>query len=604
MTFATYTSPLAPVDELAADLDWVQQRFAEQQHQDSRIAAQLRLASGLVRNVLRPFLGGVSTHGPLHIAVVGGAGTGKSSVVNLLLGRAVAESNPQAGFTRHPVAYMAKTSSAVWRNTDGLLSPLRLLEKPQPSNVDENVYQIREFLPAAGDDGLFRQTVVWDCPDVTTWHSINYLPRVMEVVSLADVVVYVASDERYNDEVPTQLLRLVLQAGKGVVCCLTKMREAEAEHLLNHFRAEVLARIPEATRIVSSIALPFLDPQVLADPAGQGSRWRQPLLTAVRWWMDRPEQTRTATVRGALDFLREKEGELLAAISGDLAALRTWRDLVEQGQVEFETRYFKEYLSSKQFHRFDQSFVKLIELLELPGIGKYVSKTLSVVRLPWNLLKNFYLQARGKSASQEMPEDPILQAGLQAWLDFLRVEVARRAGGHGLYRELDRALQGPLRSEAEARYRVCLPEFRRGLEAEVERTARAIYEDIEKNPTLLNSLRSLKFSVEAGLIIMVLLSGGINIWDPIIIVVITPLIQEITEFFGKQYVETRKAEARQRQKELMSQTVAKPLRDWLVSRPTTDGSSLERLEQIVQRLPQNLGRVRDAVQQRLGGPLR
>ena len=63
---------------------------------------------------------------------------------------------------------------------------------------------------------------------MTTWAAAGYVPRLLEVAALADVLVYVASDERYNDEVPTQFLKLLLQAGKPVVVCLTKMREADA----------------------------------------------------------------------------------------------------------------------------------------------------------------------------------------------------------------------------------------------------------------------------------------------------------------------------------------------------------------------------------------
>ena len=65
------------------------------------------------------------------------------------------------------------------------------------------------------------------------------MPRLLEVAGLADVIVYVASDERYNDEVPTQFLHLLLQAGKPVVVCLTKMREADAPALVAHFQKEV-----------------------------------------------------------------------------------------------------------------------------------------------------------------------------------------------------------------------------------------------------------------------------------------------------------------------------------------------------------------------------
>src|SRR5207244_4551034 len=105
---------------------------------------------------------------------------------------------------------------------------------------------------------LLNYFVVWDCPDMTTWAATGYVSRLIEVCGLADVIVYVASDERYNDEVPTQFLQLLLQAGKQVVVCLTKMREADAPAMIDHFRTVVLSRMPVKNAAV--VAIPWLSP--------------------------------------------------------------------------------------------------------------------------------------------------------------------------------------------------------------------------------------------------------------------------------------------------------------------------------------------------------
>ena len=77
--------------------------------------------------------------------------------------------------------------------------------------------------------------------------SAGYVNRLMEVAALADVVVYVASDERYNDEVPTQFLHLLIKAGKAVVV-LTKVRETDSA-LADHFRATFSDDFPSYRRI-------------------------------------------------------------------------------------------------------------------------------------------------------------------------------------------------------------------------------------------------------------------------------------------------------------------------------------------------------------------
>ncbi|MBO0698162.1 MAG: GTPase domain-containing protein, partial [Zavarzinella sp.] len=219
------------VSLLAADLAWLEDH-SRRQAAAAREAGQLRLAAALVRNVVGPFLEG-QANTPLHVAVVGGAGAGKSTVVNLLLSAPVAEANPQAGYTRHPTAYLPPSTPSGWSGHLGFLGPLRKLDQPARADLDEDVYQVRR-VPESASNPL-GDVVIWDCPDMTTWAASGYLPRLIEVAGLADVIVYVASDERYNDEVPTEFVHLLIRAGKAVVIVLTKMAEAQAPQLVEHF---------------------------------------------------------------------------------------------------------------------------------------------------------------------------------------------------------------------------------------------------------------------------------------------------------------------------------------------------------------------------------
>src|SRR2546423_13441041 len=108
------TSPVRLLcQELAEDLAWLEDH-ARKSPGHADLAVPLRFAGGLVRNVVAPYLEGHSP-APLHLAVVGGAGTGKSTVANLLCGAAVAEANPQAGYTRHPIAYARAAVAAAWQ---------------------------------------------------------------------------------------------------------------------------------------------------------------------------------------------------------------------------------------------------------------------------------------------------------------------------------------------------------------------------------------------------------------------------------------------------------------------------------------------------------
>src|SRR6516164_7958655 len=77
--------------QLADDLAWLE-KYGGGQPGLAVQAVELRLAAALVRNCIGPFLDGQPPV-PLHVAVVGGAGAGKSTVANLLTGSGLAESN-------------------------------------------------------------------------------------------------------------------------------------------------------------------------------------------------------------------------------------------------------------------------------------------------------------------------------------------------------------------------------------------------------------------------------------------------------------------------------------------------------------------------------
>ena len=226
--------------QLADDLGWLEEHCRRQPDQ-ATAAVRLRLAAALVRNCIGPALDDQPPT-PLHVAVVGGAGAGKSTVANCSAAPRRPRPTRRPASPAIPIAYTSANGALTWAGHLGFLGPLQRLTKPTPASLDEDVYQVRRVPADPTTYDLLKDFVVWDCPDMTTWAATGYVPRLLEVAGLADVIVYVASDERYNDEVPTQFLQLLLQAGKPVVVVLTKMREADAAPLIAHFQQEVVSR--------------------------------------------------------------------------------------------------------------------------------------------------------------------------------------------------------------------------------------------------------------------------------------------------------------------------------------------------------------------------
>jgi GTP-binding protein EngB required for normal cell division len=586
-------SARALTGQLADDLGWLEEHCRRQPDQ-ATAAVRLRLAAALVRNCIGPAIDDQPPT-PLHVVVIGGAGAGKSTVANLLSGAQAAEANPQAGFTRHPIAYTTVTGPLSWAGHVGFLGPLQRLTDACPSSLDDDVYQVRRIPADATTYDLLKDCVVWDCPDMTTWAAAGYIPRLLEAAALADVVVFVASDERYNDEVPTRFLKLILEAGKPVVAVLTKMREADADPLIAHFQTEVTAHMPPG--VVGCYAIPFLKPAQLADPARQAARYRIPLLNQVAALGASPALARRRSVFGADRFLVQGLGDLLSVARNDLDALQSWQGIVQTGRNEFVSRYNREYLNSEKFRGFDDALVRLMELLELPGVGRILSGALWLLRTPYRLLRGLAMKLLTRPDEISRPEQPVLDDAFNGWIDLLRKEAARRAEAHALWAHVAQGFQsGGLTEQARERFQQSMRSFQSSEAEEVDRTARNIYEALEKNPVVLYSLRGGKFALDVAAVAGSVAAGGIGWQDFIIAPLVASLTHQLVELLGWQVVDAQREQTRHRQQELLKQHLAGPMCDWLTKWPATGGSSFERLQQALSRIPSDMqqldGRVR------------
>jgi GTP-binding protein EngB required for normal cell division len=585
------------VSLLASDLAWLEDH-CRRQPTLAREAGQLRLAAALVRNVVGPFLdGGPMT--PLHIAVVGGAGAGKSTVVNFLVGSTVAEANPQAGYTRHPTAYLPPNVSSGWAGHLGFLGPLRKLDQPAASDLDQDVYQVRR-VPEAASNPL-GDVVVWDCPDMTTWAAGGYVPRLIEVAALADVVIYVASDERYNDEVPTQFLHLLVRAGKAVIVVLTKMPEAQAGRIVEHFQAEVLNRLPKAESgqpATPVLPIPHLTPDQLADPVGKAGVFRIPLLNQVLVLAD-PATARKRTVDHALQYLDTAGGELLDVARQDLAAMDGWRHLVQVSRQAFDDRYRTEFLNGEGFRRFDEARDRLLDLLELPGAGRAFAMAMFVLRLPYRGLRSVVEKALTRPASVNVGEARVLESAFRAWMDQLRAEAIRRADSHPLWKHVAGGFNSGLGEAAADQFQALLRSYQVSSAEEIEAAARSVTAGLEKNPAALAGLRAGKLVLDLVAVVLAFWAGGLD-WPTIIyLFLFVSAAHQVVELIVRQYVEHKRSVIRSQKMATVSQAVSGPLADWLARWPATGGSAYEKLQGALRRVPDTIAQLRRLADPRL-----
>ncbi|MBN9120400.1 MAG: 50S ribosome-binding GTPase [Planctomycetes bacterium] len=580
------TEHRSAVGQLADDLRWLEDH-CRRQPDLSVHAGTLRLASALTRNVVGPFLEGQPTR-PLHVAVVGGAGAGKSTVVNFLAGAQVAEANPQAGFTRHPTAFLPPGPAFQWPSYIGFMGPMHRLTQDKPANVDEDVYQVKRLDNTNAAHPL-ADFVVWDCPDMTTWAAEGYVGRLMEVAALADVIVYVASDERYNDEVPTQFLHTLVKAGKAVVVVLTKMRPIDAPAFIEHFRLEILGRLPKLPNgeapAVPVVALPQMTMAERKDPTGAGAKYRVPLLNQILVQCESTDLARARTVTNAARYLSTAGDGLLDVARRDLAELDAWKAAVMSGRMAFEDRYRREYLSGERFQRFDRYRERLIDLLELPGAGRVIGGLFWALRTPYRWTRDYVFGLMVRPDVLNLSESSVLHESLKGWLEGLQAEALRKAGTHPLWKQIAVRFDSELGPQARDRFASEFRTFELKESEDLEEAGKALVSGLENNPALLHTLRGGKFVLD-----LVIIGGVIYFtWPPGWMLLLAPvgvsLTHQFAELATRGVAEGARHRVRTHRESLVHTSLSAPLAQWLAEWPSTGGTSFEKLQQVLRRVP-------------------
>src|SRR5207302_10641348 len=118
----------------------------------------------------------------------------------------------------------------------------------------------------------------------------------------------------------------------------------------------------------------------------------------------------------------------------------------------------------------------------------------------------------------------------------------------------------------------------------------------------LNTLRGGKFALDVAAIAGTIAAGGLSWWDLVLVPLVASLTNQLVELMGKGFVDSQREQTRARQQQLLVDRVATPLSEWLSQWPASGGSSFERLQQALKRIPEGLKQLHALMVQRQTRP--
>lgn len=536
----------------------------------------VRYAIAQLRMRLRPALTpGWLAQDPVHVSLFGGTNSGKSTLVNILVGRAAAGMHVTARFSQYPEAYRPAALGDHWLEAfpSRFAGYQRYVNVHPPRQADEDLAQQGyhpaiavldpEHLPAAALMSVATQAaVLWDAPDFSTTEAQAYLDAVLMLVALADVVVLAVTDESYADDRTTMLLRMVSESGVSLHVVANKLSHAAElvrdikSTMDKNWRGSASALPSEQFHrfpLVTGETLELRLKQLL------DTRAAMTLRTSIAREVAAGPALKRQTLRGAVGFVDRHLEALLRPLIVEVEEARRWEATVHRVFMRaFLERYWRDYLYGQPYGEFNQTLVRLLELLEIPAVGGVMRFVTDVVRLPFRFITSLFTlpQSSSPALTEQMTEHALLTHLLKDWLSAVKAEAQTlvHQRSHPAWAEIVHALDSEefylqMTRNFEQGYRV----YRRHMDEEIQQRSQDLYAIIAQRPALLQALRGVNLVVDVATVLLVVKSAGFDWSDAVIGPLMAGLRRVLLEAGMGAYLETQKRLLRQKQSTLIRQ---------------------------------------------------
>jgi hypothetical protein len=466
---------------------------------------------------------------PLVVVVTGGTNVGKSEVFNALIETPVALPDPRAGMTRRPGIYAHATTEARLSHPAFLPgAEVEILHQRSSLNASDTGEDLKAFLwPHEAD--RWRNAAVIDSPDIDSNRAGNQAWAV-RLAAAADVVLFVTSPSKYNDEVCVEFLARALRMGKHVVVAFNLLDDRSSralEDFTTHVwkgldaPAPVLVELPLASgEVGKAVAEPLkrVRKKVLQMAKDPSALKREMAGAAFRYFAD--------GAREVVEVLR-REGEAVEAIRTDL-----------DGDVEKAKTEYRRRLEGQEFLELEEVFREVLKTFRVPVID-------DVLGAPRNLFLWARSRLSGGRAGATLEEK--IQVRRASDLQWIKEQVetvrlgllSRLSGGGG--RTVEEVVGARLREGGFDRLPHARVEeiVRRGdgeIDAWIRETREEIVASIEGHPYLKQFLKSARVLLQVGTgVLVAVLTGGFGSADLVLGPAAATFAQYFIEMFGSAY---------------------------------------------------------------------
>lgn len=495
---------------------------------------------------------------PVHVVLVGGTNTGKSTLLNLLLGRDVAGMGVQARFSQHPEAYRPSVLGDEW--LDGYESRFRGYRRyrnEHPPRQSDEELRGQGYIPALAVIDpqkstspewapLLSQTaVVWDAPDYSTEVAESYLSTVIDLIGLADLVVMTVTDESYADNRGNAILRMVSEAGVSVVVAANKVPE----------NPSLIKDITRTIETVGQTRAPLLQLREVrgASPSDRllrllGTSQAATIRDTIGSELARGRQLKRCALRGSIQFIGRHFEGVLQPLVQEADAATEWSQVVDRvARERILEPYQRDYLEGIHYGEFNRTLVHLVELLRVPVVGPVVETAGQVVRVPFRLARQGIRKLLKLPASDSpgVPEEVVLRTAIGSCLLALASEAQARVsqGGHASWRLVAEKLSDPATNKRVFdQFERDFAAYREGFDIEVRRRAESLYKKLKEEPARLNALRGANLLAGTASVAVAIKTAGISWSDAVIGPVVAGIWHNLLEWGLGRYLETLRAD--------------------------------------------------------------